>query len=170
MALQANISNAQLSSVQPIRRFGQSNGKATVNLNDAQGTSFSYSWSSGSNISSSTTQSITGLAPGTQTVTVTEGSRYTTCAVTITEILPLEAYFRTSSVSPGYQVSNGVKDGEILTLVFNGRPPYSYNWSGPSKAKGANPKKLGQGAYFLEVTDDDGTVVKLGPMNLREQP
>jgi sugar lactone lactonase YvrE len=84
--------------------------------------------------------------------------------------LPLQAYFRTSNFD-GYAISGaGNADGEIQTLILGGQAPYSYSWTGPGRVRGANPSGLGEGVYYLEVTDDLGEMVRIGPMNLVAKP
>lgn len=48
--------------------------------------------------------------------------------------------------------------GEISTTVQGGIPPYAYTWTGPNgfSSSAANLSGLGSGAYYLELTDQNG--------------
>lgn len=80
---------------------GTKDGTATVNTQDTQGP-VTYLWSNGKN-----TAIITGLAKGTYTVTVTNGTCTKTGSVTITEPARLNATYSTSNVTC-FGLSNGV--------------------------------------------------------------
>ncbi|MCB9246864.1 MAG: hypothetical protein H6606_10590 [Flavobacteriales bacterium] len=78
-------------------------------------------------------------------------------------------YYRPSSFGM-YNVSISGNDGSIRTLVLDGNEPYTYNWTGPTPANGANPTGLDAGSYYLEVIDENGCDYNGGPWNLREAP
>ncbi len=88
---------------------------------------YSYSWSNGTKTSntSSTTNSLSGLAAGNYTVTVTDdkgGS--TTASATVAEPMKLTASIQKTDVSCG-----GTPDGTVDLTVVGGAPPYTFMWS-----------------------------------------
>src|SRR5262249_25248606 len=117
------------------------NGTATANA--LGGVSpYTYNWSN-----SATTQTISGLAPGTYCVTITdaEGCTGTDC---------------TSVNQPGAIellmtcVHNQCIDqceGKIFITVIGGTPPYNYHWSNGGTADSI--VNLCTALYFLTVTD-----------------
>ncbi|MCB9244971.1 MAG: hypothetical protein H6606_00955 [Flavobacteriales bacterium] len=80
----------------------------------------------------------------------------------------LTIYFRPSVFGLNNISTTGGSDGTIQTLVRGGSAPYTYTWSGPSTASGANPGGLKAGSYFLHVLDNKGCEGNAGPWNLRE--
>lgn len=78
-------------------------------------------------------------------------------------------YYRPSAFGQ-YNISISGNDGSIRTLVQDGNSPYTYNWTGPTPANGANPTGLNAGSYYLEVIDENGCDYNGGPWNLREAP
>lgn len=102
-------------------------------------------WSNGA-----TTPTISGLAPGTYEVTVTDANG---CSETATgEVLPKDSLGITlMKMEP---VCTGDDNGSIEASVTGGTPPYQYDWStgsGESTITG-----LSAGTYSLTVTDKNG--------------
>jgi hypothetical protein len=129
---------------------GAADGQAQV---VAQGGTppYSYSWSNGANGSS-----VSGLAAGTYTVTVTDANN---CAVsesvTLTEPTELTSSASVMSYLGGVQVScNGAADGQAQVVAQGGTPPYSYAWS--NGATTATASGLSAGSYSVTVTDANG--------------
>jgi len=127
---------------------GQANGSATVT--PAGGTTpYSYSWSSGG---SSDTE--TGLTPGTYTVTVTD---FNGCTFTVTATVP-NAGGPTASLSAFTDVTCfGANDGTASVTVVGGTLPLTYLWT-PAGGNSANATGLGPNIYTCTVTDDNGCV------------
>ncbi|SFT91867.1 SprB repeat-containing protein, partial [Lishizhenia tianjinensis] len=97
-----------------------SNGEATVNVTGGTAP-YTYAWSN-----TATTQTITGVAAGTYTVTVTDANGCTeNASVTITEPTVLSA---TGSVNANVSCNAG-NDGEATVNVTGGTAPYTYAWS-----------------------------------------
>jgi hypothetical protein len=126
---------------------GGTTGTATVTATGGAAP-YTYLWSN-----SNTTASISGLAAGTYTVTVTDalGCPGTT-SVTITQpaAIGLAGLPTVTSASCG-----GACDGSITNVVIaGGTPPYTYLWS--NGATTADITGLCAGAYTGTVTDANG--------------
>ena len=118
----------------------------TAVANPSGGTSpYSYIWSTGA-----TTQSISNLAPGNYTVTVTDDASCTTV-----QSCSINKYGCTEFIIKS-NISNvacfGQCDGSIhITDVQNAVQPLSYQWS--DGHTGAIDSVLCAGGYFLTITD-----------------
>lgn len=106
---------------------------------------YTYAWSN-----AATTSTISGLAAGTYSVTVTDANLCTAVAsITISEPLLLDHIAITTDV-----LCNGDTTGAIDVNTFGGSLPYSYNWdSGETTESIAD---LGAGNYTLVITDANG--------------
>lgn len=115
---------------------------------------FSYDWSP----DVSNTDTATDLAPGTYSVTVTDGEGNTASAdIVVGEPDPLSI-----DGTPIIVASSG-NDGSIRVNISGGTEPYSYDWTGAS----TNPNNpmisgLAPGQYSLLVTDANGCVFDTG--------
>ena len=121
------------------------NGTATVSV--TQGIPpFSYSWSNGV----TGTPSITDLAPGLYTVTVTNGANcVATASVTITEPPALGA-----SVAATPLVCIGQSNGAAAAVVAGGTAPFTFVWTNGSSNQIITGLPPGQ--YTVSVTDAVG--------------
>ncbi|MCS6934843.1 MAG: T9SS type A sorting domain-containing protein [Chitinophagales bacterium] len=119
---------------------GQNNGSATVT--PTGGTASSYSWSNGGN-----TATITNLAPGTYTVTVSGGGCTATASVTVINSGTPPA-LSTSSTAAGCTTN-----GSATVTITSGSGPFTYNWS-----NGANTPTINAaaGTYTVTVTGAGG--------------
>ncbi len=111
---------------------------------------FTYAWSNAETVSS-----ITGLAPGSYSVTVTDF--YGCTASNSATINPLDPL--TVSVLPtdtdGFNINcNGEASGGILTAVAGGTGPYFYLWNTGSTT--ATISDLTAGIYSVTLTDVNG--------------
>ena len=135
--------------------FTATTTKINLNCNHATGSitavhhggtgPFHYTWSNGD-----TTQTITGLVPGTYTcVLVDNDSCVTTVTATIIQTPP-------PSVSTTHTdiLCFGHHDATATATVTGGTPPYTYLWS-PGSAAGPVATGLSQGTYTCTVTDAD---------------
>lgn len=154
------IGSVTITNVDPINPNVSTTDETGADENDGTATSsafggtppYSFEWSNGE-----TTQTITGLAPGDYTVTVTDSEDCTgTQTVTINafECSGLEIVF--TQVNPA---CHGLCDGWLLIDdVINGTAPYTYIWSNGSVS---NPiEDLCAGDYFVTIIDADGCVVQ----------
>lgn len=126
---------------------GTNDGSATASASG--GTSpYSFAWSNGQSGTS-----ISGLAPGNYTVTVTDDNGCTTTqSVTVTEggvSCDISASVTTSDAS-----CNGASDGFAMVDVTGGTMPFTYNWS--NNVTTPSNMNIGAGTYSVIVTDADG--------------
>ncbi len=125
--------------------FGANNGVATVNANGGQ-QPYTYQWSN-----SATTQTATGLAPGTYTVVVTTANGCTS-SVSVMITQPASALAVTQSQTN--VLCNGATNGSASLNVSGGTAGYTYVWS--NGQNGASATGLAAGNYSATVTDANG--------------
>jgi len=132
--------------------FGGTNGTATVTVTGGGTPNYSYHWSAGAtplntNNTTSTNNTVTGLAAGVYTVTVTDGGSCTnTASFTITA--PAQITYSTSMTSAVCGASNG---SATVGAVTGGTGAYTYAWSNSTTA---NPAiNLAAGNYTVTVKD-----------------
>jgi hypothetical protein len=109
-------------------------------------------WSGGSQ----TTQTATGLAATSYTVTVTDANGCTAqTSVTLTQPEALVA-----SISASTHITcNGASTGAATVSVTGGENGYSYAWStSPTQQTSATATSLSAGAYTVTVTDGNGAI------------
>ena len=107
---------------------------------------YSFSWSNGA-----LTASITGVAAGAYTVTITDNNGCTdVSSVSITQPVVLVA----ATVVDSNASCNGFNDGGATASGTGGTSPYNYNWS--NGATTAAITGLGAGIYTVTVTDVNG--------------
>lgn len=126
--------------------FSLSDGGATASATGGTAP-YTYAWSN-----LATTASITGLAPGTYSVTVTDATFcIDSTSVTISEPTAISANAVAAPVS-----CTGDGDGEIALTVSGGTPGagYTYLWSSNSTMEDLNG--LSGGIYTVTVTDANG--------------
>ncbi|NVK84470.1 MAG: SprB repeat-containing protein, partial [Cytophagia bacterium] len=125
------------------------NHDGSIDLSVAGGTGpFTYSWSNGS-----TSQDLSGLGPGTYSVTVTDASTCTaTTMITITEPAVLAASAVATNVD-----CNGNASGSIDLSITGGTGPFTYSWSNGATTEDLNG--LTPGTYSVTVTDANGCIV-----------
>ncbi len=126
---------------------GLQNGSAAAIANSPNfnGT---YSWSNGGNAGT-----ISGLAPGTYTVTITASNGCTASAsATITNVASTMNVTFTSTPS-----ACGQSTGSITANVTGGNGGYTYNWSGGGTTQGISNKPAG--SYTITITDNSNCSV-----------
>ncbi len=124
---------------------GSASASPTNNTGNAQ-----YTWSNGA-----TTQTISGLAPGTYSVTIADGIGCTaTSSVTITA--PDSLVLQIVSVTPS--TTGTSQNGGIVIEVAGGTPDYTFTWysSGKDVSTEQNPSNLNSGHYYVVVKDSHG--------------
>ncbi len=122
---------------------GENNGIATASA--TSGTApYTYSWSNGSS-----NASITGLAAGSYTVTITDSEGCTgVSSISINDSNSPIA----SAISSG--TTCGSNNGTATASATSGTAPYTYAWS--NGLSGATQSGLSAGAYSVTVTDAAG--------------
>ena len=120
---------------------GANNGTATVIASPASG-SYSYAWSNGAS-----TTTITGLAPGTYNLTVTDDVTSCISIANFTIIEGGDMELIPNVVHP----ECGAMDGAATVTIDGGTPPYTYAWSEGSTTTGLT--NIGAGAYCVTVSD-----------------
>jgi hypothetical protein len=123
---------------------GASDGQLTVDV--AAGVDpVQYYWSNGA-----TGGSLSGLAPGSYSVTVVDADGNT---LTLNEVIasPGDIIIQKNAVAP---TCNGSANGSIDISVTGGTSPYSYSWN--NGASSEDLSGLASGLYTLTVTDANG--------------
>jgi len=120
----------------------------TASLNVTGGTSpYTYSWTSGAGSSAS----VTGLAPGTYTATVTDNAG---CTSTVSVIINEPAAITPNSSGSNVDCTTG-SGGSITTTASGGTGAYSYSWS-PGGQTTSSLSGLQPGNYSVTITDANG--------------
>lgn len=127
--------------------FGASDGTAYANQNGGQ-PPYTYSWSNGA-----TTDTPTGLAPGTYTVTVTTANGCTNTG-SVTIIQPASPVSYTTAQTN--VLCNGMSTGSATVTVAGGVGPYTYAWNTSPAQTTATASGLPAGAYNAIITDANG--------------
>ncbi|MFI5195855.1 MAG: gliding motility-associated C-terminal domain-containing protein [Chitinophagales bacterium] len=139
------------STVSQVTCNGDNNGSISVIMSG--GTPplhYVYLWSNGD-----TTYSITGLAPGYDTLHVTEPA--TLCkALDILQITQPDSLIITAVIT---QDKCKQSNGTIIPTVTGGTTPYQYHWS--DNSTGTTLENLHAGTYSLTVTDHNDCVQTL---------
>ncbi len=124
---------------------GSTDGGATASATGGTG-SYTYSWSN-----SATTASITGVAAGTYSVTITDANGCTdSSSVTITAPASVVA----TTVVDSNVSCNGSTDGGATASATGGTGSYTYAWS--NSATTASITGIAAGTYSVTVTDANG--------------
>ncbi|MBK8847548.1 MAG: T9SS type A sorting domain-containing protein [Bacteroidetes bacterium] len=140
--------------------FGALDGTASV-IASGGTAPYSYQWSNGA-----TTSSITGMATGIYTATVTDANGCTSeCSATVNQ--PASAVIAAVSST---DATCGLANGTASVSVTGGTAPYTYLWSNGSTD--ASISGLAAGSYTVTVTDAHGcttentVVVNSGPSSV----
>ncbi|MGQ9847682.1 MAG: T9SS type A sorting domain-containing protein [Bacteroidales bacterium] len=147
---QVPLLTASIINVQHNGCWGGHNGSATANPINGN-PPYTYKWSNGK-----TTQTITNLAAGSYTVTITDqcGTK-ATASVTILQAQKVNATVTSTPVT-----CRGGNDGTATATPISGTPPYTYKWSNGQTTQTAINLT---GGVTYKVTVKDGcnnTVVK----------
>ncbi|TND10219.1 MAG: hypothetical protein FD123_467 [Bacteroidetes bacterium] len=129
---------------------GGSNGAASVTVSGGT-TAYSYNWTPG-NPTGDGTASVTGLASGTWTCTVTDANA---CIATQTFSITQPTALVVSAASQTNTSCFGTNDGTAAVSASGGTTAYSYNWA-PSGGTAAAASGLIAGTYTCTVTDANG--------------
>lgn len=105
--------------------------------------SYTYNWSSGGG----NTASISSLAAGNYSLTVTDDNNCTVSASTSLVNIPGPS----SVVNVSDESCRGFNDGSIDLIISGGTAPFTYNWSGGQSSQDVS--NLAPGSYTVTVTD-----------------
>ncbi|MBL4652682.1 MAG: T9SS type A sorting domain-containing protein, partial [Flavobacteriales bacterium] len=119
---------------------------------------YTYLWNNGA-----TTQNITGVSPGSYTVTVASA----VCTVTESISVTGPAGILSSTAVSGQNSCPGGSDGVATIFASGGTSPYTYNWDVGSSNNFISG--LSSGDYNYTVTDFCGTAVT-GSVSISEPP
>jgi uncharacterized protein (DUF2141 family) len=121
---------------------------------------FNYLWQPGN----MTTQTITGLCPGTYTVAVVDATSCTsTNTVTITEPAVL-----TATSTQVNATCNGACNGSATAFVTGGTASYTHKWSTSPVQTTATATGLCAGIYYDTITDANNCSIVLSPVTITE--
>jgi PKD repeat protein len=136
---------ATLTTVNP--SCGFSNGSITTAVSGGTG-AYSYLWSPGG----ATSANVTGLAPGTYTVTITDAEGCSSPFTAVLTNIPGPSVAISSSVPVS---CNGGNDGFATVSISAGTTPYTMIWL-PYGGTAATATGLVAGSYTVTVTDGLG--------------
>ncbi|MEZ2443390.1 gliding motility-associated C-terminal domain-containing protein [Chitinophaga sp. RCC_12] len=145
LVLEGSISHTNITST------GAINGTATASATGGT-PPYSYNWSPGG----ATSPTISGLAPGTYTCTITDANGCTTTE-SVTIIDPTGAALAVNTAQTNV-TCNGTNTGVARVSAYGGTPPYTYSWS-PGGSTNPVIDGLAPGTYTCTVTDDAGATV-----------
>lgn len=129
----------------PASGTGQNNGSATVLVTGGTAP-YTYLWSNGM-----TGNSVSGLAPGTYTVTVTDAAG---CSVTITVVIGSSASCLLTVSLAATAAECGQSNGAITANSTNGSGTVTYAWN--NGMTGAQLTGLAAGTYSVTASDGQG--------------
>lgn len=117
-----------------------------------------YAWTGPGGFTAST-PGITGLAPGTYNLTVTDANM---CAATGSYTLNYTTHFTVDTDVTNISCHGG-NDGAIITAVTGGSAPYSISWTGPNGFASSDLElsALEAGTYTLSLADANGCSLSL---------
>ena len=125
---------------------GTTNGSADLTVSGGSAP-FGYAWDNGAS-----TEDLTGVAPGTINVLVTDANGCTTAATAVVD----GSSGVTVDAEPSSVGCYGTAEGGIDLTVSNGTLPYSYNWSNGTVAEDLSD--VAAGSYSVTITDGSGCV------------
>lgn len=139
-----NVSfNSQLN----VSCFGGNDGAVSASVSGGT-PNYNYLWAPGG----ATTNSVSGLAAGNYTVTVTDNN---SCQTTNSVIITQPVFPVSVNVSSTANSCNGGSDGTASAIGFGGTGPYTYSWI-PGGQVGATITGLAAGTYTVTATDSNG--------------
>jgi gliding motility-associated-like protein len=135
------------------------NNDGTIDISVSGGTpAYTFLWSN-----AATTEDLSGLSAGTYNVTVSDNLG---CIATITTIVISEPTAISVTNTSNNVSCNAAANGAISLTVAGGSPNYSFLWSNGSTNEDLTG--LNGGNYTVTVTDANGCVRTVGPVNIAE--
>ncbi len=127
--------------------FGNCNGSIVLGPTGGNG-GFTYLWNT-----AATTSSITGLCPGSYSVTITDALG---CNLIGLYNLPSLVSITSNTFSVDNNCYNSCNGTLLATNIAGGLPPYGINWSDPLGQSTALATGLCNGSYSVTITDANG--------------
>ena len=125
--------------------YNSSNG--SISVSTVGGTApFTYQWTN-----SSSTSSISNLAPGVYGITVSDANG---CAANLSAITLSEPAFLGATISATNGACSGMQTGSANATINGGTAPYHYHWSNGSSYE--DLANVGAGTYNVTITDANG--------------
>ena len=139
----------------PIACNGNATASAQATANGGLGAPYNFVWNT---TPAQSTQSATGLAAGTYTVTVTDNNNcQQTSTITITEPSAVTATTAVSSSYNGADITcSGASNGAIQVVGTGGTAGYSYIWSTNPTQTTQTATGLTAGTYSVTLSDANG--------------
>jgi gliding motility-associated-like protein len=129
--------------ITPVKCYGGNTGSITATAVNGIGP-YTYSWAPGG----ATTSTLSALAIGTYTITVTDANN---CTVTSIDTIIQPALLSTLVSNTAVKCFGGT-DGTATAVCSGGVAPYTYSWA-PSGATTATATGLISGIYTVTITD-----------------
>lgn len=126
---------------------GVNTGTASVTVSGGS-PAYTYAWNNGQ-----TTSSMSGLASGAYSVTVTDANG---CTTTANVSVPSTNGPRDSIVSSQNVTCFGGNNGDAIAGVTGGTSPYTYAWTTTPSQTSATASNLTAGSYTVTITDNTG--------------
>jgi gliding motility-associated-like protein len=131
---------------------GSADGSATVTPAGGMG-GYTYSWNT---VPVQTTQTATGLIPGSYNVIVTDANG---CDITVTATVGNNTAGSANAVTDNNVSCFGAADGQMTATMTGGAAPFNYSWNTVPVQTTATATNVGPGTYTVSITDDNGCVV-----------
>lgn len=138
---------------------GTNDGQALASVTSGGDSPYSYAWTP----AQPNAASVTGLAAGNYSVTITDSKGCTASSAGVVTGPPTLTLAIVSVNDSCFQSNKG----QATANAGGGTPPYTYYWSNISSAQ--TNLSLGAGTYNVTVTDDNGCTIG-GTANISEPP
>lgn len=141
--------------------YGQSNGSITMSISNAP-PAYHWSWEkSGGGSGSGTGLTISDLAPGSYSVTVTAQDG-TGCSEEFTTVVNENPQITLTPITVVDALCYGTATGSITLTPAGGTPGYTFFWTGGVTTQ--NRSQLAAGTYDVTVTDSRGCTATASPV------
>ncbi len=132
---------------------GGNDGSATVSVSGGTA-GYTYSWSSGGNLSTET-----NLSAGNYSVTITDANN---CSITQNFTISEPPALTIAIVDSGMVSCNGYNDGFAVASGSGGTTPYTFVWNSIPTAINDSAYNLGPGTYSVMVIDSNNCTATTG--------
>ena len=136
----------------------------TAELSDGSTSTFDFNWSNGETATNQASSTITNLARGPISVTVTDGE----CPQVFTDTIGSPDEFAVETINLQDASCAGLQDGGATLLVSGGTPDYTYRYFGFPDETTNTLENVAAGIYPLTITDAAGCVSDTFPIIISE--